>query len=49
MVQAVEKKEQTKGFLSGVFGGNKGDDEARGKGKNLMDQASDTWNSAEDT
>lgn len=47
-LQAAEKKEQTKGFFSGVFGGNKGDDEAEEKGKNLKDKASDTLSSAED-
>ena len=47
-LQAAEKKEQTKGFFSGVFGGNKGDDEAEEKGRNLKDKASDTLSSAED-
>jgi len=47
-VQAYEKKEQTKGFFSGVFGGSNGDDEANAQGKNLKDNAVDTWNSAED-
>ena len=47
-MQAYEKKEQTKGFFSGVFGGSNGDDEANAQGKNLKDNAVDTWNSAED-
>jgi hypothetical protein len=47
-LQAVKKKEQTKGFFSGVFGSNRGDDEAQEKGKNLKDEAYDTLSSAED-
>lgn len=48
LMQAVEAKEQTKGFFSGVFGGNSGDEEAQKKGKNLKDKASDTLSDAED-
>ena len=46
--QAVETKEQTKGFFSGVFGGSRGDDETERKGRSLKNKASDTLTSAED-